>query len=180
MVAASRATCIGEDEDLLAVLHERLRFSEVGMRRPVLDCEPVAICIDLADDPARTAGHLGHHICPEPLHDLVECALYRFHRCQLLDQPVTSFERLAALHDIAILVIGWPRREIAVAVSEALVKLGREAVEEVIQNIFAWRDIDLNVVPLARIDVGEAARQQRFPRRDDLQSRRSALASSSP
>ena len=47
-------------------------------------------------------------------------------------------------------------------------KLGREAVEEVIQNIFAGRDVDLNVVPLARIDIGEAARQQCFPGRDDL------------
>jgi hypothetical protein len=72
------------------------------------------------------------------------------------------------------------------------VELGREAVKEVVQNIFTRRDVHLNVVPFTRIDLGQAARQQRFPGRNDLHHggmaigkalfdrQRSGSASSSP
>jgi hypothetical protein len=61
----------------------------------------------------------------------------------LLDQPVAAFDGLAALHHIAVVVIGRPGCEIAIAVGEALVELGREAVQEVVQNIFTRRDVNL-------------------------------------
>jgi hypothetical protein len=79
MVAAPVPPASEKIEDLLAVLHERLRFGKVCMGRPVLDRETVAIRIDLADDPPRAPGDLGHHVGAEPLDDLVERALHRLH-----------------------------------------------------------------------------------------------------
>jgi len=98
VVTAPGAPGVGEDEDLLPVLHKRLRFGEVGMGGPVLDRETVAIRIDLAHDPTRATCHLSHHVGPEPLDDLIERALDRLHRCQPFDQPVAPFDGFAALH----------------------------------------------------------------------------------
>jgi hypothetical protein len=79
MVAAPGATGIGEHEDLLPVLHKRLRFGKIGMGRPVLNGESVATHIDFANNPPRAPCHLGYHVGSEPLDDLVERALHRLH-----------------------------------------------------------------------------------------------------
>jgi hypothetical protein len=78
------------------------------MGGPVLDHKALAICIDVADDPPGAAGDLGNYIGSEPLNDLIERALDRLHRCQLLDEPIAPFEGIAALDGIAITVIGRP------------------------------------------------------------------------
>ena len=47
-------------------------------------------------------------------------------RGELLDQPVAAGDGLAALHRLAV-AVDRPRRQIAFAVGEGLVELGREA-----------------------------------------------------
>jgi len=84
------AAGVGENEDALGVVHEclglpRLR-SQHGSRQPI-DRRHIP---SLANDPARAARHLGHDVGAEALHDLVERAMNRRQRRQLLDQPVTS------------------------------------------------------------------------------------------
>ena len=44
----------------------------------------------LADDPAGAARHLGHDVGAKTLHDLIERAVNRRQRSQLLDQDVTT------------------------------------------------------------------------------------------
>ena len=69
-------------------------------------------------------------------------------------------------------VRAWREREGGmIPVGEALVELGREAVQEVVEHVFTRGDVDLDVVPFARIDVREPPRQQRFAGRDDLHHR---------
>ena len=76
VVAPPCAARVGEDEDALLVVLEGGGLGEVGARGPPFDRKPVnAVVTALADDSARTSGHLGHDIGPEPLHDLVERAL---------------------------------------------------------------------------------------------------------
>ncbi len=68
---------------------------------------------------------------------------------------------------LAVAVDG-PGREIALAVGERLEELGREAVREVIENVFARRDVDLDVAPFLGRNLGEPPLHQRLAGRDDL------------
>ena len=88
-------------------------------------------------------------------------------RRQALDHAVAPFDGLAALDRLAVAVDG-PGREIALAVGERLEELGREAVREIIENVFARRDVDLHVAPFLGRDLGEAPLHQRLAGRDDL------------
>ncbi len=54
------------------------------------------------------------------------------------------------------------------AVGERLEELGRKAVRQIIEHIFARRDVDLHIAPLLGRNVGEPAFHQRFAGRDDL------------
>ena len=84
-----------------------------------------------------------------------------------LDQPVAAGDGLAALHRLAV-AKDRTRGEIALAVGEGLVELGREGMGEIVENIFARRDVDLDVAPFLGRDFGEAALHQRLAGRDDL------------
>ena len=88
-------------------------------------------------------------------------------RCELLDQAVAPFDGLAALHRLAV-AKDRPRREIALAVGERLEELGREAVREIVEDVFARRDVDLDVAPFLGRNLGEPALHQRLAGRDDL------------
>ena len=133
MVGAPGAAGVREHENALGVVHERLRLGEIGRTGAVLDSEAIdAVRAGLADDPARAARHLGHQVGAEALNDLVERAMDRRQRRQLLDQAVAAGDRLAALHGLAV-AIDRARGEIALAVGEGLVELGREAVRQIIR-----------------------------------------------
>src|SRR3546814_5112145 len=82
----------------------------------------------LADDTPRSACHLGDHIRPEMVEDLVERGWHRRQRCQMFDQSVATIDGIAGLDRLAILVGDGPGGEIALAVGEGLVELHREAV----------------------------------------------------
>ena len=89
----------------------------------------------------------------------------------MLDQAVAPLDgvaapdRLAVAHDRA-------RGEIALAVGKRLEQLGREAVRQIVEDIFARRDVDLDVAPLCRRDLREPPLHQRLAGRDDLDDRR--------
>ncbi len=165
------AASVREDEDALGVVHEGLRLGKIGRSRAVLDGEAIdAVRSGLADDSARAARHLGHQLRAEALDDLIERAMHRRQRSELLDQAITAGNGLAALDGLAI-TVDWPRGEIALAVGEWLVELGREAVRQVIQHVLARRDVDLNVAPFLGQNFGKAALHQRLAGRDDLDHR---------
>ena len=103
----------------------------------------------------------------EALHDLVERAVNRRQRRQLLDQEFTTRDGVAALHRLAISE-GWSRRQVTLAIGKGFVELGREAVRQIIQYIFARGDVDLDVAPFLGRNFGEPAFHQRLASRDDL------------
>ena len=86
---------------------------------------------------------------------------------QALDHAVAAFHGLAALDRLAV-AVDRPGREIALAVGEGLVELGRKAVRQVVEDVFARRDVDLDVAPFLGRDLGEAALHQRLAGGDDL------------
>ena len=88
-------------------------------------------------------------------------------RGQLLDQAVAALDGLAALDRLAV-AVDRPRREVALAVGEGLEELGREAVRQIVEHVFARRDVDLDVAPFLGRDLGEPALHQRLAGRDDL------------
>ena len=81
--------------------------------------------------------------------------------------------------------------EVAFAVGVVLEQLGRERVLQVVEHVFARRDVDREIGPFLGRDLGEPAIHQRLVGRDDLHdcgmtgvevaldARRSASASSS-
>ena len=88
-------------------------------------------------------------------------------RRQLFDQAIAAGDGLPALHGLAV-AIDRPRGEIALAVGEGLEELRREAVRQIVQHIFARRDVDLDVAPFLGRDFGKPALHQRLAGRDDL------------
>src|SRR3546814_16487699 len=74
---------------------------------------------------------------------------------------------LATLNRLAI-AIYRPGRQFALAVGERLVKLHREGVGEIVEDIFARSDVDLHVAPILGRDLGQAALHQRLAGGDDL------------
>ena len=88
----------------------------------------------------------------------------------MLDHCLASGNRVAGLHDIALMHDG-ARAEVARAVGEGLVELDRETVCEIVEHIFARRDVDIDIGPLLGRDIGQAAFHQRLAGRDDLHDR---------
>ncbi len=166
MVGAAGAAGVAEHQDALVVVHEGLRFGEVGRPGTVLDTEAVTV----AHDSTRPARHLGDHVRAEALHDLVERTLDRRKGGKPLDQAVTALDGVSALHRLAI-AIDRPRGEIAVAIGEGLEELSRKAVRQVVEHILARRNIDLDVAPLLGGNVGQPAFHQGLAGRHDLNDR---------
>ena len=106
MIGAAGTAGVGEDEDALDVVHERLGLAEVGGAGAVLDDQAIDAIDLLADDPARAARHLGDHVGAEALHDLIERAMNRRQRRQLLDQAVAARDGVPALHRLAVAKAG--------------------------------------------------------------------------
>ncbi len=159
---------VGEDEDAFRVIHERLGLAKVGGAGAVLDDQSIdSVRSGLADDPARTSSDFRHHVGAKALHDLVERTMNRRQRRQFLDQPVAPRDGVPGLYGLAV-AIDRTRRQVAFAVGKRLVELGREAVRQIIQHIFARRDVDLDVAPFLGRDFGKAAFHQRLAGRDDL------------
>ena len=70
--------------------------------------------------------------------------------------------------DRLAVAIDRPRGEIAFRVGEGLVELHRKGMGEVVENVFARRDVDLHVAPFLGRDLGKPALHQRFAGGDDL------------
>ena len=157
MIAAAGAAGVREDQDALAVIHERLGFGEICGGRAVFDDETILP----ADDAPRTAGDLRHQLGAEMLDDLVERAGHGRKRSKLRDQFVAARDSFAAFDGLAV-AIDRPGRQIALAVGERLVELHREGMGEVIEDVFPRRDVDADIVPFLGRDLGEAALHQRL------------------
>ena len=75
------------------------------------------------------------------------------------------------MHGLAVLK-DRARGQIALVVGEGLVELGGKAVLEIVEDIFARRDVDLNVRPFLRRNLRKATFGQRRPGRDELNDAR--------
>ncbi len=100
--------------------------------------------------------------------DLVERRLDRGQRGQVLDQTVAPFHRLAREDRVAVRIEDGSGMEVALVVGGDLEQLRREGVSEVVEDVFARRDVDRDVRPFGGGDLGQAAVQKRLAGRDHL------------
>ena len=128
---------------------------------------PVAGTIRLGDDAPRASRDLGHPVCAEVLHDLVERPRHRVQRRQVLDQPVAPLHGLAALHGLPV-PEHRARGQAAVAVGVLLEQLRRERVSEIRENGPTRSGVDHKVAPLLGGNIGEAPLHQRLAGGDEL------------
>ncbi len=78
VIAAPCPASLGEDKDLLLIVHEGMGLADVCRSGPVLDRETSDAALrHLRDDPARPPRDLRHLVGPEMLDDLVEGARHR-------------------------------------------------------------------------------------------------------
>src|SRR5260370_41022055 len=98
---------------------------------------------------------------------MVEGARHRRQRGELLDEGVAAGDSLAALDRLAVARDG-PRGEIAFGVGERLVELDREGMREIVEHVFARRDVDLDVAPILGWNLRKAPFHQRLASRYDL------------
>src|SRR4029077_18743769 len=103
--------------------------------------------IALADDPPAASRHFSHDVGAEALHDLVERAGNGGKRGELLDEPITASDGFSAFDRLAV-AVDRPRGEIALAVGEGLVELHREGMGEIVEDVLARGDVDLDVIPV--------------------------------
>ena len=128
VIAAPCASRIRKHKDTLVVIHEGLRFGEVGHGGAVFDLEGgLAMGIGFAHQTAAATGYFGDLIGPEVLHDLVERARHSREACQFLDQRIATGNGFPGLNGLAIHDNGTGTK-IALLIGVALVKLRREAM----------------------------------------------------
>ena len=171
VIAAPGAAGVGEHQDALLVIHESGGLGKIRRGGAGLDAKTIMAL----DDAPRTPGDLGDEIGAEAVQDLVERALHRRQCCQMLDHPVAAFDRLARNHRIAVGIVGRPRENVALVVAVELEQLGRERVAQIVEHVFPRRDVDREIGPFRGRDLGEAAVEQGFVGRDDLQDAGVAL-----
>ena len=168
VVRAPRAAGVGEYEDALLIVHERLRLAQISGGGPVLDGEAgVAVGPDLAHDASCAAGDLRDHIGSKTLDDLIECAMNWGHGGQTLDEARPSGDGLLRVNRLAVLE-DRAGSEIALVVRERLIELGRKTVLEIVEHIFPRRDVDLNIPPFLRRDLRKPSLRQRRAGGDEL------------
>ena len=138
------------------------KFAEAGTG---LDAQAIVA----PHDAPRAPGDLGDEIGAEAVQDLIERALHRRQRGEMLDHAVAAFDRLARNDRIAVGVVSRARVEIALVVAEELEELRRERVAQIVEHIFPRRDVDREIAPFRGRDLREAAVEQRLVGRDDLQ-----------
>ena len=165
VVAAPGAPGIGKNQDALGIIHEGLGFAEVGGGGAVLDLKPPFARLH---DAPLASGDLGDRIPAEMPEDLVERALHRGEGPKMLDKIIPSPLRLTADNRIAVAIEGRAGAQIAILVGVGLEELRREAVHQVVHDVLPGRKIDLQVVPVRRRDILEAAFHDRLAGRHHL------------
>ena len=166
VIAAAGAAGVGEDQDALVIVHEGGGLGEIWPRRGGFRRRDGRRALD---DAPRAAGDFGDKIGAEAVQDLVERALHRRQCGQVLDYPVAAFDRLARNDRVAVGVAGRARQDVAFLVAVEIEELRRERMAQVIEHIFARCNLDREIGPLRRRDLGEAAVEQGLVGRDDLQ-----------
>ena len=175
VIAAPDAAGHAEHQDALGAVHEGGGLGEVGRGGPRTQREALALRVGDLQHPARAAGDLGHGVMAEAVDDLVERRLHRRQRAELLDERVALRHGLLAEHRVAVGVEDGPRHDIAVVVGEGLLQLHREGVRQEIQHVLARREVDGEVVPFGRGNLGDAALHQRLAGGDQLHHGGAAL-----
>ena len=175
VVAAPDAARHREHQDALAPVHEGGGLGEVGGRGPRAEREAFALRVLDPEHPARAPGDLGHGVVPEAVDDLVQRRLHRRQRAELLDQRVALRQGLLAEHRVVVGVEDGPRHEVAVIVLEGLLQLHREGVLQEVEHVLPGREVDGEVVPFGRRDLGDAALHQRLAGGDQLHHGGAAL-----
>ena len=140
------------------------RLAEAG-RFSTARTKPPGRC--LAHDAPSASGDFRHGVRAEVMEDLVERALHRRQRGQMLDQAVAPRLGLARMHGLAVDEDGT-REQVAVLVGVGLVELGRKAVREIVENVLPGCHVHGEIAPFAGRDLREAALHQRLGGRDQL------------
>ena len=156
-----------QNQDLFVAVLEGVGLGDVGQRGAVFDVKALAG----SDDAAAAAGDLGDHSGAEAVQDLVEGGTNSGERAEVSDHAVAQTNGLGALHGVAIGVEHRARGGGTVVGGVVLELLRRERGREIIEHVFARRHVDLQIVPVRRRDLVEAALHQRFRGRDDLNDR---------
>ena len=169
VIGTAGAARVAEHQRALGVVHERPGLGKVGRGGAVLDHEPVDgdAVAGLADDTTGAARHFRHGIGAEMLDELVERAGNRRQAGQLGDQLIAAGDRFAAFDRLAV-ARDRPRRQVALRIRERLVELHREGMGEVVEDIFAWRDVDAHVIPFLGRKLRQPPLHQRLAGGHDL------------
>ena len=175
VVAAPDAARHREHQDALLPVHEGGGLGKVGGGRPRAEREALASGVLDPEHPARAPGDLGHGVVAEAVDDLIQRGLHRWQRAELLDQRVALRQGLLAEDGVVVGIEDGARHEVAVIVLEGLLQLHREGVLQEVEHVFARRQVDGEVVPFRRRDLGDAALHQRLPCGHQLHHRRTAV-----
>ena len=93
----------------------------------------------------------------------------------MLDHAVAARDRLTRNHRIAVRVIGRARVQVPFLVRIELEEQCRKRMLQIVEDIFARRDVDREIAPFGGRDLGEAAVEQGLVGRDHLQDAGVAL-----
>ena len=166
VIAAPGAAGIGEHQDALVVIHKSGGLGKIGRGGAGLDAETVGAF----DDAPRAAGDLGDKVGAEAMQYLIEGTLHRRQGRQMFDHPVAALEGFARNHRIAVGIVSRPRENVALVVAVELEQLGRKRVAQIVEYVFPRSNVDRQIGPFRSRDLGEAAVEQGFVGRHDLQN----------
>ena len=171
VIAAPGAAGVGEDQNALVVVHEGGGLGKIRGSGTGLDAQAIVAL----DDAPRAPGDLGDEIGAEAVQDLIERALDRRQGRKMLDHVVAPLDGLPRNDRIAVGVISGARADILLVVGVELEQLGRERVAQIVEYVFPRSNVDRKIAPFRDRDFGEAAVEQGFVGRDDLEDNGVAL-----
>ena len=165
VIAAPSAAGIGEDQDALVAVHEGMRFGDIGAW-----CARLQLLAAIWPDnqPPGPAGDFGNLIGAEPFDDGIERGCDRWQCAQVFDHAVARRNGRAAQHGLTQFIAHWLGPWIAVLVSEDRHQTDWKAFGEILDHIFARRQVDFQGLAFFGREVGKSAVEHRLGRRDEL------------
>ena len=169
MIGTPGPASIRKDEDALRALHEALRFGDIGTAASPF--EPL-LPIPADNEPAAAPGYFGDRPGPKMLDDRVErCGDWR-KRAKLFDQRIARGNGTRAKNRITVVIAHRFGAQIAVLVGKDLHQAHREALGEIVDDVFARTKVDIECLAFLVAEIGEAAVEHGLSGRNQLHDHR--------
>ena len=165
VIRTTRAAGVAEHQDVLAAIHEVIGFGLVRARRA---CFELLAAVSLGDEALRPSCHFGDPLGAIVFDDTVERWLDGWQCAEVLDETMLLLDRRGIVDRASLVVEHRHRAFLAGVVDEYLHLLRGECALEIVDDVLARTQVEVEVGPLFWREAIEAAIENAFCGRHEL------------